>query len=87
MQSGLLINDYLGATVVTFQEASVIDGVIVEAIGRELYALVDQKDKKKIILDFTAVRFLSSSMLGVLMLLHRKAGAIRGACRSLRPAG
>ncbi len=76
--SGLVISKMLGVTVVNFRSSSILDGVAVEAIGKELYPLVDEQACRKIILDVGAVQFLSSSMIGVLILLHKKSQAIKG---------
>lgn len=76
--TGLVINQMQGVTVANFRDASILDGVAVEAIGKELYALVDQQAQRKVVLDFTPVRFLSSSMIGVLLSLHKKSAAIKG---------
>jgi len=46
-------------------------------IGEELYDLVDNKNRKKLILDFTKVQFLSSSALGVLITLRKKSAPSR----------
>ncbi len=77
-QSGLVISQMQGVTSVSFREASILDGSVVERIGEELYALVDQRACRKIILDFRHVKFLSSSMLGVVLALHKKSQAIQG---------
>ncbi|RPI64629.1 MAG: anti-sigma factor antagonist [Planctomycetaceae bacterium] len=76
--SGLLVNEFYGTTVVTFQDSLILDGVVVDAIGQELYELVDKKAKRKIILDFTTVKSLSSSLIGVIITLQRKSAAING---------
>lgn len=76
--SRLLITDYAGVTVVAFQDNSILDARQIEQIGRELYTLVDEQDKRKIILDFSSVRFLGSQTLGVLINLHKKAAAGKG---------
>jgi anti-anti-sigma factor len=74
----LLVNECFGTTVVTFQQPSVLDGLTIEAIGGELYELVDRKAKRRIILDFTRVRAMSSAMIGVVISLNRKAASIGG---------
>ena len=76
--SGLVIQQIQGATVVNFRDVSILDGSSVEVIAKELYSLVDQQALRKIILDFTQVRFLSSSMIGVLLNLYKKSQAIKG---------
>lgn len=77
-QSQLVIQDISGVTIANLGSASILDGAAVEAIGRQLFELVDAQAKRKIMLDFTSVRFLSSSMLGVLISLQKRAQAIDG---------
>jgi len=86
-QAKLLIQNITGVTVVDFSGSTILDGPTIEDIGRQLYELVDQQAHRKILLDFSQVRFLSSSMLGVLIALRKKAQAIRGrlAIAGLRP--
>ena len=76
--AGLIVSEIQGITIVGFRSASITDQRTIEAIGSELYALVDATARKKIVLDFTAVRFLSSSMLGVLIQLQKKSRQIGG---------
>lgn len=75
---GMLIHNIRDVTVVTFSDATILDAVQVDKIGNQLYALVDEQNRKKLILDFTDVRLLSSSALGVLITLRKKADAIKG---------
>ena len=77
-ESQLVLSQLEDVTVVSFRSSSIIDGVAVEAIAKEVYALVDEKARRKIILDFEQVKFLSSSMLGVLVALQKKTKAIKG---------
>ena len=76
--TGLVINQIQGVVIANFRDASILDGGTVEAIARELYALVETQAQRKVILDFTPVRFLSSSMIGVLLNLNKKSAAIKG---------
>jgi anti-anti-sigma factor len=76
--SGLVISQVKGVTVVNFDNASILDGAAVEAIAKELYALVDQQAQRKLVLNFRKVRFLCSSMIGVVIALHKKSTAIKG---------
>jgi len=72
-KTGLTISEVGDAVVVDFRDAAILDSSGAEAIEEELYALVDQQQRNRILLDFTAVRFLASRMLGTLVALHRKA--------------
>jgi anti-sigma B factor antagonist len=74
----LLIQPLRDVTVVNFADASILDAQQVQQIGDELYDLVDKQARRKIVLDFERVRFLSSSALGVLITLRKKSDAIKG---------
>lgn len=76
--SGLVVSTVQDITVVNFRQASILDSVAVDTIANELYALVDERAIRKLILDFSPVRFLSSQMLGVLLSLHKKSKAVQG---------
>ncbi len=76
--NGVVVTPYQEMAVVTFTANSILDGQLIEEIGRDLYALVDEQARRKLILDFNAVRMLSSQMLGVLITLKKKAAAIKG---------
>jgi len=83
----LFIHPIRDITVVNFNESAILDTVQVQQIGEELYELVDGQARRKLILDFSNVKFLSSSALGVLITLRKKADEIKGQVLlcSLRP--
>ena len=74
----LVVQTMWDVTVVDFQEARLLEAQQIEAIGRELFRLVDEMDRKKLVLDFTKVQFLASAAIGMLMSLHKKSTAIKG---------
>jgi len=76
--SHLLIHPIRDVTVVNFRTSSILDALQVQQIGEALYDLVDTRALTKIVVDFSDVKFLSSSALGVLITLHKKAAAIKG---------
>ena len=76
--SGLVISQIQGVTVVNLQNTSILDAATTEAIAAELFALTDQQAQRKLVLDFSAVRFFSSQLIGVLIALDKKARAIKG---------
>ncbi|HVP09934.1 MAG TPA: STAS domain-containing protein [Phycisphaerae bacterium] len=77
-KANLLIEDYAGVLVVTFTDSSILDTGVIEQIGKDLYQLTDEQCRQKLILDFSNVKFLSSQALGILLMLHKKAAAIKG---------
>lgn len=78
MSNGLVISTVCGVTVVSFRDRSILDGVSVDRLADQLYELVDGQAKRMILLDFRNVRFLSSTMMGVLLALQAKAEKIDG---------
>ena len=59
-------------SVVEFRTASLMDPLILEEIGRELYRLVDDEDRRKLVLDFEKVQYLSSQAIGIILTLNKK---------------
>ena len=74
----LNIQTFKDATVVNFGATTILDTSLIERIGQELYKLVEVLDKRKIVLDFAEVKFLSSSALGMLLNLRSKAASAKG---------
>jgi anti-sigma B factor antagonist len=74
----LLITPYKDVTVVSFQNVSVLDSANIEALGQSLMNLVETQDTRKLILEFTAVRFMSSQALGVLLQLKKSLDPVHG---------
>ena len=65
-------------TVVRFTLPEVMHADVIESVGDRLFALVEDEGKRLLLLDFTAVRKLSSALLGRLVGLHRKLLAAGG---------
>ncbi|HOW17910.1 MAG TPA: STAS domain-containing protein [Phycisphaerae bacterium] len=80
MKSGtnLLVETIKDATVVTFQDAALLDAIRIQNTGTALFELVERQNRLRIVLDFHNVRSLSSSMLGVLLTLKNKLEDARG---------
>ena len=76
--SQLLVHSIQNATIVNFRNASILDSLAIDAIARELYAIIDEKASRKIVMDFSGVKFLASQAVGVLITLKKKADAIKG---------
>lgn len=76
--NGLVISAVRDVVTVSFRNSSILESTVIEQVGNDLYALVDEQARRKIILDFRMVGFLSSQMLGVLIKFQKKAAAIKG---------
>ncbi|HMP03637.1 MAG TPA: STAS domain-containing protein [Gemmatales bacterium] len=65
-------------SVVSFTINKVIDEQVIEAIGKQLFSLVDDRGINKIVLNFMKVDYLSSFMIGKLVTLNKKVTAAKG---------
>lgn len=74
----LLTHQMRDVTVINLDESSIVDGQQVEELGAALTKLIDARACKKVVIDFTKVKFLSSSALGVLIKLQKQAREIKG---------
>jgi anti-sigma B factor antagonist len=74
-------------SVVKFQDRKILDEASIQELGLELFALVEQENRKSILLNFTGVEFLSSAALGKLITLDRKVKSHKGRLKlcNIRP--
>jgi anti-sigma B factor antagonist len=61
-----------GTVVVHLVECPVLDELSSPAVGEELLGLADAQGGARLLLDMGAVEFLTSTMLGMLVSLHKK---------------
>lgn len=64
-------------TVIEFKTASLMDQIILEDIGKELYRLIDEEDRRRIVMDFERVEYISSQMIGVILTMQKKLAALK----------
>ena len=64
-------------TVIEFRTPSLMDPVELENIGQGLYRLIDAEDKRKLILDFEKVEYLSSQAIGIILTMNKKLAALK----------
>jgi anti-sigma B factor antagonist len=74
-------------TVAKFIDKKILDENNIQVIGNELFGLVEEDGRKKIILDFSSVEYLSSAALGKLITMDKKVKAAGGKLRlcAIRP--
>jgi len=74
-------------TVVRFVDRKILDEANIQMLGEELFQLVEQENRKKILLSFDNVDFLSSAALGKLITLDKKVKEHGGTLRlsNIRP--
>jgi anti-sigma B factor antagonist len=64
-------------SVVEFRTPSLMDALLLEEIGQELYRLVDEEDRRRLVLDFEKVQYLSSQAIGIVLQLNKKLSALK----------
>lgn len=81
------VEDVGDVTVVKFVDKRILDEQNIQLIGEQLFSLVDDDGKRKILLDFDNVEYLSSAALGKLITLNKKVRGVSGQLRlsSIRP--
>ena len=68
----LEVEDIGDITVVNFVDKKILDEQNIQVIGEQLFQLVDELGRRKVLLNFKNVEFLSSAALGKLITLNRK---------------
>jgi anti-sigma B factor antagonist len=83
----LAITDVGPVTVVRFADRRILDDANIQEIGQELYQLVEEEHRDRLLLNLCDVDFLASSALGKLITLQRKLKARGGALKlsNVRP--
>ena len=80
-QRRLDIEEVGGVTVAQFVDKKILDETNIQNIGNQLFALVDEDGRKKIVLDFSTVEYLSSAALGKLITMDKKVKAAKAKLR------
>src|SRR5687767_2606939 len=74
----LEVEDIGDVTVVKFTDRKILDEQNIQIIGEQLFGLVDDAGRKKLLLNFSNVEYLSSAALGKLITLNKKVQAAGG---------
>jgi anti-anti-sigma factor len=74
-------------TVVRFVDRKILDEANIQELGQELFQLIEDEDRKSLLLNFSSVEFLSSAALGKLITLDKKVKAHSGKLKlsNIRP--
>jgi anti-anti-sigma factor len=78
MSNKLQIHAIGDASIVRFQDVSVLDRAAAQQISESLRCLVDDQACRKIVVDLSNVHLLSSAALGILIDLKKKVDASKG---------
>jgi len=83
----LQVTEVGDVSVIRFADQKILDEAKIQELGQELFGLVEQENRKKLLLNFTSVEFLSSAALGKLITLDKKVKANSGVLKlsNIRP--
>ena len=81
------VNQVGEVTVVRFVDRKILDEANIQEMGLEMFHLVEEDHRKKLLLNFSSVEFLSSAALGKLITLEKKVRAHSGKLKlsNIRP--
>jgi len=79
------IDEVGDVTIAKFVDKKILDETNIQIIGNQLFGLVDEDARDKIILDFTNVEYLSSAALGKLITMQKKVKKGQLRLCSIRP--
>ncbi|MBP89411.1 MAG: anti-anti-sigma factor [Planctomycetaceae bacterium] len=68
----LAVSEVGDVTVVRFVDRRILDAANIEELGGELFGLVEDQNRQKLLINFTDVEFLSSAALNKLIILDKK---------------
>ena len=74
----LEVEDVGDVTVVSFVDRKILDEQNIQVIGEQLFKLVDDDGRRKLLLNFGNVEYLSSAALGKLITLNKKVQSAGG---------
>jgi anti-sigma B factor antagonist len=74
----LEVEDYNDVTIVKFTDRKILDEQNIQAIGEQLFSLIDEVGRHKLLLNFDNVEYLSSAALGKLITLNKKVTGVKG---------
>lgn len=80
-QRRLDIEEVGDVTIAKFTDKKILDENNIQVIGNQLFGLVEEDGRKKIILDFSNVEYLSSAALGKLITMEKKVRVSGGKLR------
>ena len=74
----IVVEDIGDVTVVNFVDKKILDEQNIQMIGDDLFRLVDELGRRKLLLNFSNVEFMSSAALGKLIRLNQRLTQVGG---------
>ena len=68
----IVVSQQAGASIIEFVDSKLLDEVSIAQIGEALAAMVAGEERPLLVVDFSNVAHMSSSVLGMLITLHKQ---------------
>ncbi len=75
---GMTVEQVGDATVVRFTVPEIVDEKTANLLGEQLFELVEKRGRRRLVLNFSRVRLMVSTMMAKLLGLRRKMDAVGG---------
>lgn len=72
LKSKIFVQNFPDVTVITFMDEEILSEEYIKELGESIMSAVEQARRQNLVLDFSNVKFLSSSVLGLLIKIHKK---------------
>tara|TARA_B100000029_G_scaffold508483_1_gene595442 strand:- start:930 stop:1286 length:357 start_codon:yes stop_codon:yes gene_type:complete len=72
------LEDVGEVTVARFIDKKILDESNIQVIGNQMFSIVEDDGRRKVVLDFSNVEYLSSAALGKLIVMDKKVKAAQG---------
>lgn len=76
--SRLRIEVFQEATVASFVDERIVDDIVIQAVGEQMYNLVERDGHTRLLLNFSEVKFMASAVIAKLFTLRKKIAAAKG---------
>lgn len=74
----LRIEIFDNATVAAFVDERIVDDIVIQSVGEQLYNLVERDGHTRLLLNFSNVKFMASAVIAKLFTLHKKVQQAKG---------
>ncbi len=68
----ITVENVADAVIVTFEERAILEALQIRKLDRALMPIIHTNPDKRLVLDFAKVKFVSSSLLGLLVKVHKR---------------
>ena len=78
LESKIKVERLINKMIITFNDESILEEGQIKKLESAIVPLINENDKGELALDFCNVQFMSSSVLGLLVKIHKKVCEIGG---------